>query len=551
AADLLEEALHEEPKHEGARKALETLMKRPELRQRIARALEPLYIADEAWPKLALVLGAQREAATGREAAALLQRLAELQEEKLGARQLALTTWREALRIDPADAKVRENVERLAVMLGRLGDLAAAWEEALVAAEPKDIELRGELLEKVAELYEHDLRDIEKGRAAWRRLLDLDPTHQKTARPAAAALARLYEAAESWPELIDVLHRQAEWAPRPEDRKELLFRVGRIQEELTVDPRAAIRTYREILEADAEEQGALDALERLHTAQREWPELVDVLRRRLDLEEMPNARRDLMWRVAQLTERELKDASEAIAGYHAILDEKPNDQPALEALARLYESQNRPVDLLEILERQLAIHEESDAPSKERVELRLRIAGILDGFKRYDQALERYREVLELDPRHAQARAGLERLLDDEDLRLRAAEVLEPHYQKAGELDKLVTLSELWARYAPDPRERITRLRRIAQLKEQAGDPVGAFEALGRAARFAVGEPDLPPLLDELERLAGGTGDAARPQLVALYRDLGPDILEATTQERVYLTVAAESHKLGDRPTAR
>ncbi|HZS39705.1 MAG TPA: tetratricopeptide repeat protein, partial [Polyangia bacterium] len=328
AADLLEEALHEEPKHEGARKALETLMKRPELRQRIARALEPLYIADEAWPKLALVLGAQREAATGREAAALLQRLAELQEEKLGARQLALTTWREALRIDPADAKVRENVERLAVMLGRLGDLAAAWEEALVAAEPKDIELRGELLEKVAELYEHDLRDIEKGRAAWRRLLDLDPTHQKTARPAAAALARLYEAAESWPELIDVLHRQAEWAPRPEDRKELLFRVGRIQEELTVDPRAAIRTYREILEADAEEQGALDALERLHTAQREWPELVDVLRRRLDLEEMPNARRDLMWRVAQLTERELKDASEAIAGYHAILDEKPNDQPA-------------------------------------------------------------------------------------------------------------------------------------------------------------------------------------------------------------------------------
>ncbi|HEX4458684.1 MAG TPA: tetratricopeptide repeat protein, partial [Polyangia bacterium] len=92
ATDLFEDALGMEPRHEGARKGLEALMKRPELRQRIAKALEPLYRTDEAWPKLALVLGAQREAAEGREAAALLAQLAELQEEKLGARQLALTT---------------------------------------------------------------------------------------------------------------------------------------------------------------------------------------------------------------------------------------------------------------------------------------------------------------------------------------------------------------------------------------------------------------------------------------------------------------------------
>ncbi|HEY7956264.1 MAG TPA: tetratricopeptide repeat protein, partial [Polyangia bacterium] len=542
AADLFEEALSEEPKHEGAKKGLESLMKRPELRQRIARALEPIYAADEAWPKLALALGAQREAAEGKDAAELLARLAELQEERLGARQLALATWREALRVDPSEKRCRDHVERLATLLGRLPELAAAWEEAILASDPSDLQLRGELLEKVAELYEYELREVDRARGAWRRLLDLDPTNLHTSRPAAAALARLYEAQESWPELIEVLHRQADWTDPVNEKKELLFRIGRIQEELTVDPSAAIRTYREVLECDPEDRPALDALERLHHAQRHWPELASVLRRRLDLERAPDVRRELQWRIAALTERELGDVGEAIAGYHAILEERPSDLPALEALARLYEAEHRNPDLLDILERQLAL-------SAERIPLRMRIADLLEGFGRRDQALERYREILDEDPRHEGARAGLERLLDDDELRLRAAEVLEPHYQTGGELDKLVRLSELWAEHALDPRERITRLKKVAELKQASASSEGAFDALRRAALVAVGEPDLPQLLDRLEKLALETGK--RAELVALYRELGPDILDAATQERVYFTVAAASHQLADRATAR
>ncbi|HEX6839861.1 MAG TPA: tetratricopeptide repeat protein, partial [Polyangia bacterium] len=286
AADLFEQALGIERKHEGARKGLEALMKRPELRQRIAKALEPLYREDEAWPKLALVLGAQREAPEmregGHEAAALAAQLAELQEEKLGARQLALATWREALRIHPADKKIRVNVERLANLLGRQAELASAWEEAFLASDPADLSLRGELLESAAELYEHELGDVDKARTTWKRLLDLDPTNLHTARPAAAALARLYETAEDWRPLIDVLHRQAEWADKADEKKELLFRIGRIEEELLVDPAAAIGTYREILDDDARDLRALDALEKLHRAQGQWPELTDILKRRLE-----------------------------------------------------------------------------------------------------------------------------------------------------------------------------------------------------------------------------------------------------------------------------
>ncbi|HEX9104218.1 MAG TPA: tetratricopeptide repeat protein, partial [Polyangia bacterium] len=552
AADLFEQAIAIERKHEGARKGLEALMKRPELRQRIAKALEPLYREDEAWPKLALVLGAQREAPEmregGHEAAALAAQLAELQEERLGARQLALSTWREALRIDPAQKKIRVNVERLANLLGRQAELASAWEEAFLASDPSDVALRGELLESAAELYEHELGDVDKARATWKRLLDLDSTNLHTARPAAAALARLYESAEDWRELIDVLHRQSEWTENAEEKKELLFRIGRIEEELLVDPAAAIGTYREVLDDDAHDLRALDALEKLHQAQGQWPELADILKRRLELTDPAyETRRDLMWRIAQLQERELGDDGEAIAGYHAILDERPDDLPALDALARLYEAGNRPADLLEILELRLALADKS-GESAAATRLRLQIAGLLDKFARAEEALEHYREVLDGEPRNAAARAGVEKYLEDPELRLRAAEVLEPHYKTGSELDKQIQLAELWAQHAPDPRERIVRLTQIAQLKERAGDADAAFEALARAARIGVGEPELPALLDGIERLAPA---AARPKLVALYRELGPDILDAAVQERVYLAVAAESHKLGDRQTAR
>ncbi|MGZ3405885.1 MAG: tetratricopeptide repeat protein, partial [Polyangia bacterium] len=548
AADLFEQALGLERRHEGARKGLEALMKRPELRQRIAKALEPLYREDEAWPKLALVLGAQREAAEGHDAAALLAQLAELQEERLGARQLALATWREALRIDPAEKKIRTNVERLATLLGRQAELASAWEEAFLASEPSDLALRGELLESAAELYEHELGDVDKARATWKRLLELDPTNLHTARPAAAALARLYETAEDWRPLIDVLHRQSEWADKADEKKDLLFRIGRIEEELLVDPGAAIGTYREILDDDGRDLRALDALEKLHQAQGQWPELTEVLKRRLELVDPAyETRRDLMWRIAQLQERELGDSGEAIAGYHAILDERPDDLPALDALARLYEAGERHADLLEILELRLALADKN-GETAQATRMRLSIGGLLDGFGRREEALEHYREVLDAEPRNAAARVGVEKYLSDPDLRLRAAEVLEPHYQTAGELVEQIKLAELWAEHAPDPRERIVRLTQIAQLKERSGDGDAAFEALARAARIGVGEPELPSLLDGIERLASA---AARPKLVALYRELGPDILDAAVQERVYLAVAAESQKLGDRETAR
>src|SRR5439155_10822157 len=130
-----------------------------------------------------------------------------------------------------------------------------------------------------------------------------------------------------------------------------LRQAATVQEDLIQDLDAAVATQREILDLDPEDRSALDALERLHGAQDQHRELIDVLRRRVDLETAPRARRDLFWRIAEITERQLTPADgpwhDAIGAYAAILDEQPEDVPALDALARLYRLSDRPSDLLD------------------------------------------------------------------------------------------------------------------------------------------------------------------------------------------------------------
>src|SRR5262249_42708832 len=157
-------------------------------------------------------------------------------------------------------------------------ELGQAWEEAAELAPAHDLTLRGEFLRKAAQIYDDRLGDMVKARAVWRRLFELDPSNLPTARPAAEALSRLYEAEEDWTSLIGVLRRQAEWAEPGEARKEVLRRIGVIQEELLEELAEAVATHREILDGDPADRQALDALERLHASRSEWAELIEILR---------------------------------------------------------------------------------------------------------------------------------------------------------------------------------------------------------------------------------------------------------------------------------
>src|SRR4029077_19381738 len=57
---------------------------------------------------------------------------------------------------------------------------------------------------RIAAIAEEGLHDVEQSIEAYRKILDIAPSH----REALDALARLYEGTEKWEELLDISRRQ-------------------------------------------------------------------------------------------------------------------------------------------------------------------------------------------------------------------------------------------------------------------------------------------------------------------------------------------------------
>ncbi len=549
ALDLLEGIVAAAPNHEGARRLLEKLLTVPAQRQRVAQILEPVYAASGAWARLAAVLEAQREALQGPEAAALLARVADLQENKLQARAVALTSWRQVLAADPENPDALGEIERLGTALERFADLVDVYQEQAFRRDASDISGRADLLSRAAKLYAGRLNNRRAAIDAWKLVLNLDLNNLATAAPAAAALEGLYAETGDIANLVKTLRLEARWADGAAPRKEILFRIAGLEEKSLGDTEAAVATLRSILEIDPQDGTAIDALDRIFEAGANHRQRVEILRKRIDMAGDAAARQELWRSVASLLENDVGDVDEAIAACVAILDENPEDDRALETLARLYEQQGRHRDRLEIVERRLALRKPKDA---ERIGLGKQIARLLEGpLGDRSGALERWREVLARAPGDADALTAIERFLEptaDGTLRLAAAQILEPLYEKGGRWRELAAIVRIYVEAQTDARARLGELMRLAALEEtRLGDPEAALRTTALAIRDALAEPELPALLDAYERLAGPTRSG---EVIALYRDISPDVLDEALKLRLDRTIAAAAAGQGDATTA-
>ena len=548
ALDLLEVIVETAPNHEGARRLLEKLLAVPAQRQRVAQILAPVYEKSGAWARLAAILEVQREVLQGTEAAALLARVADLQENKLQARAVALTTWRQVLAADGLNPDALPEIERLATTLERFSELVDVYQELAFRRDASDISGRADLLSRAAQLYAGRLNNRRAAIDAWKLVLNLDQNNLPTATPAAAALEALYAETNDVANLVKTLQLQARWADGAA-RKKLLFRIAGLEEKSLGDTEAAVATLRSILEVDPQDATAIDALDRIFEAGANHRQRVEILRKRIGLSGDASARQELWRSVASLLEKDVGDVDEAIAACVSILDENPEDDQALETLARLYEQQGRHRDRLEIVERRLALRKPKDA---DRLLLLKQIAKLLEGpLGDATGALERWREVLERAPADAEALAALERFLapgTDAGLRLAAAQVLEPIYEKGGRYAELAGIVRIYVEAEADVRARLGELTRLATLEEtRLGDTEGALQTTALAIRDALTEPELPALLDAYERLAGPQRLA---EVTALYRDISPDVLDEALKLRLDRTIAAAAAGQGDSATA-
>ncbi|HEU4728061.1 MAG TPA: tetratricopeptide repeat protein, partial [Kofleriaceae bacterium] len=542
ARELLEELLGEAARTESVAPTLpgapiagarDEYTESRQLTSRIARLLEPLYERDKLWKDLVGVLRAQRRLVAGTEAVELLSRIATIEEAELASPRHAFDAWIEVLALDPTHERARVELVRLARQLGRWPEATEALEAAAQAAPAGDVATRGALLGELAAYYDNELGDPVKAIAAYRRLMESDPSNPATIRRAGAALARLYEDDRSWSELRAVVRKQAEWAEDAGERRSLLARVAALEEDQLGDRAAAIATWRDVLTDQPADPGALHALERLYQAAEAWRELIDILRRKLDHADAELARQ-LLARIAEIHEIMLGEPDEAIAADLEILDRDPADRRALDELGRLYREAGRHADLLDVLERQAQLEPDPGL----RIERQVEIARLLSGpLARPGEALERWASVLDAEPEHPIAIAAVEAALGDPDLRIAAAAILRPVYDATARYERLAQLLVRIAEWADDPGDKLRAYGEVVRLREhRLGDVAGAFEAQLLALPYAAAEPELASVIAETERLAGELGRAA--DLIDAYRAVAPNVLDAQIQRRLYLDVA-------------
>lgn len=540
ALDYYEEVLRMDPEHRGSQEALERLLENSELRQRCAAILEPIYADQDSSSELVHVLEVQLEDVADPNARVeLLTRIAYLLESRLDQPLEAFFALARGFEGMPGNPEPRAELRRLADYNDLHEKYCEVLERGIKSAED-DIGLRCELLREVADLYEQQLDDPARAEESYRRLLDTDPDNPETALPAAQALESLYMMVEDWPKLVEILRLRAQFADETEERKEHLSRVAEIQEIYLENPVESIRTHREIVELAPDDISSLHHLERLYERTEDWLELISVLRRRIELTESEDEQRELHFRIARLFEEQLGNIDDALVVYHTIQADLGPNRDATRAMVRLYERSERWLDLLDALELDLELCDDSE----ERSTLLCRMGSLhRKELEEPGRAVDRYREVVSFDPTHREAREALEELLSVDEVKLETAQVLAPLYESEGSWEKLVEVLQLQAAEAMASFDRWEKLREAAEVAEVGlEDSNRSFDILATALKDGAAEPHASEIIEGMERLAVST--ERYEDLVNLYKDIAPDILDGDLQLHIYLFIANTAHRV-------
>ncbi|HLL23764.1 MAG TPA: hypothetical protein VK427_16610, partial [Kofleriaceae bacterium] len=256
--------------------------------------------------------------------------------------------------------------------------------------------------------------------------------------------------------------------------------------------------YQKVLDGQPDDRRALAALESIYRETNDHERLTEILLRQADA-----ATSDVDDRVGALVEAaglyvELRRPDDAITTWEQVLAIAPERRDAVDALETLYREQGRWPDVVDLYERRLGFATSID----EAVVLRVQLGEIHEKQLRdFETAIDNFSAALSGDARNETALAAVERYLVDPDLRVVAAEVLEPIYVSQQRWPDLIRVYEARLESASDPRERLKLTRFVARLfEEQLED----FESASRwYARVFRESPEDTTIRDQLQRLAG------------------------------------------------
>jgi tetratricopeptide (TPR) repeat protein len=538
AVDRYAEVLERSPGRREAVAALERIAADAEHRHRVAVVLEPVYRAAGDRGKLVGALEAQLESIDDRDQrVGILREMAE-NYTKLGRLDLAFDCRARAWLVDVASADTLGEMEALAVSARQYGPLVATLQKG--AVEAIDPDLQAQLWGISAKLCEEQLDDAAQAIEAWRSALSARPDDVD----AFLALERLLTQTSRPAELVETLERHAEVVLDANEKKAIAKRVAALYEGPLDQRESALRAWEAVLELDANDVEALDALAQLHVASSSFRDLTEILERKLQLVEVPAHRRSLRIELSRLYDEKLQEADQAVQHLRAVLDDGAGDKEALAFLDAIFTRDERHADLLEVLDARAA----SEPSAAARDDFALRAARLTEvELSDVEGAIARYQAILAASPQNVGAREALATIARGTDYRLSAVAALEPVLRAANDWAGVVELYELRLGIEDAGADRLATLAEIARIEEvERRDTRAAFEAWARALTEA-GAASAPR--EALERLAASTGDFA--SLARVYAERIDATFDAELQRSLALRLAQLfEQQLRDLPKA-
>jgi tetratricopeptide (TPR) repeat protein len=427
----------------------------------------------------------------------LLLEAATLHYEELGDPERAARLWRQVLELQPGHPEALAGLEAHLAHRGDYRQLAQLIEYALESsplAKASPLEIC-EYLEKLAQIQERQLGDLDAAKATWDRVARLHPDRSRAAAP----LRNLDVRSRRIERQLQELEQEQRHATSTADRLRVLKLVGATLHDLGVEQHLAVEALREATENDPSDDASLVRLANLYRKRSDLDGLAWVLHRRLD-GILTRPERVEVLRELGAIELSRERTREAITAHQELLQLAPTDEDAFRALCRLLEQ----TEDLEQLGRVLERHATGAASTAERIDAFRQLGELMSSrLEVPEKAIDAWESVIALDPADSEAPRRLIELYDrceraddllallrrqiaavvDDDERVsllrRATHIL---HDQSGQRDEAIRYSEEVARLRPrDP----TAWSALATLYEQDARHLQLVEALARLGELS------------------------------------------------------------------
>ncbi|MBN1945687.1 MAG: tetratricopeptide repeat protein [Bradymonadales bacterium] len=445
--------------------------------QESLEALERLYEQSQELSRLVAIREIKAQRASGPERLDLLRKNAEMLRDRLAQPEVAVQVWQQIHEETGGDLEVLQALEELYGQLGSWSELVSVLQEKASLVPESD--QRRALYHQAALLYQEQLGDRNAAVEVYRTILGVEPQDTQ----ALAALERLFEGLERWPDLADVLRQKTALTQVPAEQIELSLRLARLNELYLGDRSQAIALYRDVLELEPENTNAVEALENIlsdldheaaaiavllpvYETSARWPEVVRLLERKLALSSDPNERLDILHHIRLVHEERLGDldAALAAASRHYTMSLSRASRQEVERLA----SQSGDYQTLVASYYETIPLLESD---EEILSALLRVAEVCrDRLGDEHRAVENYRHALELDPANIEALEALEQLYLARENYPALLEVLQRRVEMAQQQEDVPTALGFLHRMAAIHEKQLEDLQQAVAVYQQCLD---------------------------------------------------------------------------------